>query len=76
MTAPHQDWPWDEATVKAVVKRLESSPHRVHQGAANIILNEFSQEGEAYRAIKLAEENGWPREAVLAGFELARKAAK
>lgn len=67
------DWPWDEPTVMAIVKRLEGSPHRVHQGAANIVLAEFSQEGETYKAIKLAEEKGWPKEAVLAGFEMARK---
>lgn len=66
------DWPWHEPTVAAIVKRLEESPHRVHQGAARIVSEEFSENCDLYHATKLAEAKGWPADAVLAGFKLAR----
>ena len=70
-TAP--EWPWDERTARAIVGRLEASPHRVHQGAANIIASEFLPDGTVGRAMKLAAERGWPQEAVLAGLKLAKE---
>jgi hypothetical protein len=70
------DWPWDEKTARAIVQRLESSPHRVHQGAANIIAAEFLPDGTIGKAVQLAAERGWPKEAVLAGLQLAKEQAK
>jgi hypothetical protein len=72
MTEVTQDWPWHEPTVLAIIKRLEDSPRRVHQGAARIVAEEFSEAGDLYQASKMAADKGWPVEAVLSGFKLAR----
>ena len=71
-----EDWPWHEPTVLAIVQRLEASPHRVHQGAANIIADEFLPDGRIAKAFKMAADKGWPKEAVLAGLELAKEAKR
>jgi hypothetical protein len=67
------DWPWHEPTARAIVERLLASPHRVHQGAANIIAAEFLPDGTVGKAVQLAAEKGWPKEAVLAGLQLAKE---
>lgn len=65
------DYPYDEATVRAIVARLEASKHRVHQGAANIIADEFLPDGRFHKARVIARTNSWPEEAVIAGLNLA-----
>jgi len=70
--AEKADYPYDEATVQAIVARLAASKHRVHQGAANIVAEEFLPDGRVHRARIIAREKGWPLEAILEGMRLGQ----
>lgn len=62
--------PYDERTVRAIVATLEASKHNVHKGAAKLVAENFLPDGRIERARKIAIENGWPIEAVLAGISI------
>lgn len=62
--------PYDERTVRAIVATLAASKHNVHKGAAKLVAENFLPDGRIERARKLAAENGWPIEAVLAGISI------
>ncbi len=70
------DYPYHEETVRAIIARLETSKYRVHKGAANIIADEFLPDGRVHRARIIAQNNGWPVDAVLAGLRLGTSEAK
>lgn len=62
--------PYDERTTKAIVEFLEASKHRVHRGAAKSVAEHFLPDGRIAEAERIAQDNGWPVEAVLAGLRL------
>jgi hypothetical protein len=70
MAADDAGQPYDERSVRAVVAFLEASPHQVHKGASKKVAEHFLPDGRLDRARAIAEEKGWPLDAVLAGISM------